>query len=94
MIHPLRQTRSAVKKNVVKRRVYIQNTPKSPCRRWMIGKRNGKFTQRAIKVAAGEFPVAIGCRCAIGLSRRESAMTTMNSFDFSMLKWHITALYD
>src|SRR5450755_168475 len=47
-----------------------RNTRKSPCRRWMIGKRNGrKFTtQRATKVTAGGFPVAVGCRHAIKLN--------------------------
>ena len=52
---------------------------KSPCRRWMIGKRNGSVRKMwkaesgklkcATKVAAGGFPVAAGCHRAIELAR-------------------------
>jgi hypothetical protein len=44
--------------------------PEESCR-WMIGKRNGKkFTMHgAAKIAAGRFPVAVGCRRTIELTR-------------------------
>src|ERR1017187_3743465 len=59
-----------VSTNVYLRRIHMRNTRKSPCRRWMNGKRNGRRIHNATcnQSCCHGFPVAVGCHGAIELT--------------------------